>query len=225
MEARSHRIYELDSCPILAPEMSGALNAATKIAEILSPLEKPLDIVVTASLNGLDLDIHGCGKLDFEAQQALIAAAASLDLARIANHGVPLVERRAPEIADRPRPRDAAARRLPAGDGGRRRDSWPGLSLDAVGDAKRAADLYCGIGTFALRLAEKAEVYCVESDAGGARRRAARRTRGCRPSPRLRRGARPVRPPAAGGRTRARSTPSCSTRRAPARKSRRANSR
>ena len=37
---------------------------------------------------------------------------------------------------------------------------------DAVGDAKRAADLYCGIGTFALRLAEKAEVYCVESDAG-----------------------------------------------------------
>ena len=165
MEARSHRIYELDACPILAPEMSGALSAAREIADILESLEKPLDIVVTASLNGLDLDIHGCGKLDFQLQQALIAAAASLDLSRIANHGVPLVERRAPDIAiGRARvtpPPGAFLQATAAGE-----EILARLVIDAVGDAKKAADLYCGIGTFALRLAEKAEVYCVESDAG-----------------------------------------------------------
>ena len=66
MQARSHRIFELDACPILAPEMSGALLAARQIAEILQRRStKPLDIVVTATLNGLDLDMRGCGKLDF----------------------------------------------------------------------------------------------------------------------------------------------------------------
>ena len=143
----------------------GALSAAREIADILESLEKPLDIVVTASLNGLDLDIHGCGKLDFQLQQALIAAAASLDLSRIANHGVPLVERRAPDIAiGRARvtpPPGAFLQATAAGE-----EILARLVIDAVGDAKKVADLYCGIGTFALRLAEKAEVYCVESDAG-----------------------------------------------------------
>jgi 23S rRNA (uracil1939-C5)-methyltransferase len=165
MEARSHRIYELDACPILAPEMAGALNAARKVAEILKSLEKPLDIVVTASLQGLDLDVHGCGKLEFELEQALIVAAESLDLARIANHGAPLVERRAPEIQiGRVRvtpPPGAFLQATAAGE-----TILAQLVLDAVGEAKKAADLYCGIGTFALRLAEKADVFCVESEAG-----------------------------------------------------------
>lgn len=181
MEARSHRIYELDSCPILAPEMAGALNAARRVAEILKPLEKPLDIVVTASLQGLDLDVHGCGKLEFELEQALIRAAESLDLARIANHGVPLVERRAPEIQiGRVRvtpPPGAFLQATTAGEA-----ILAQLVLDAVAEAKNAADLYCGIGTFALRLAEKADVFCVEGEAGAlaAGLRAGRATAGLR---------------------------------------------
>ncbi|MCI4677673.1 RNA methyltransferase [Rhodoblastus acidophilus] len=164
MQARSHRIFELDACPILAPELAGALPAARRVAEVLESLEKPLDLVATASLNGLDLDIRGCGKLDFALEQAVIAEAQALDLARISNHGLPLVERRAPELAiGRARvapPPGAFLQATAAGE-----EILAQLVLDAVGAAKKTADLFCGIGTFALRLAEKAEVFCAESDA------------------------------------------------------------
>ena len=153
---------------------------------MLAPLEKPLDILVTASLNGLDVDIRGCGKLEFDMEQAVIAAAGSLDLARIANHGASLVERRAARNPDRPRPRTPPRRRLPAGDHRPAKEALARLVLDAVGAAKKVADLFCGIGTFALRLAEKADVFCVEGEAaalaaglrGGARRAGLRRLKG-----------------------------------------------
>jgi 23S rRNA (uracil1939-C5)-methyltransferase len=165
MQARSHRIFELDSCPILAPEMAGALPAARRIAEILKSLDKPLDLVATASLNGLDLDLRGCGPLDFSLEQAVIAAAQELDLARVSNHGLPLIERRAPEIlVGRARVAPPPGGFLQATAAGE--EALARLVLDAVGEAKKTADLFCGTGAFALRMAEKAEVFCAESDAG-----------------------------------------------------------
>ncbi len=182
MQARSHRIFELDSCPILAPEMAGALPAARRVAEILKNLGKPLDLVLTASLDGLDLDMRGSGALDFSLEQALIAAARDIDLARISNHGVALFERRAPKIlVGRARvapPPGAFLQATAAGE-----EALAGLVLDAVGGAKKTADLFCGVGTFALRLAEKAEVFCADGDAGAlaACLRGARETPGLRP--------------------------------------------
>lgn len=177
MEARSHKIFELTSCPILAPELLGAFAAAKTVAKIVKDKEKPLDIVVTASLHGLDLDLRGCGKLDFAHEQALIAAAQELDLARLSNHGLTLIERRAPEILV------GTARVVPPPGGflqateqGER--SLANLVRAAIGDVKKCADLFAGVGTFALRLAEKAEVLAVESDAAAleAGLRAARAT-------------------------------------------------
>ncbi len=163
MQARAHRIVEIDACPILAPDFSPALPILRKIAEILAPLDKPLDFVVTASLNGLDIDLRGCGKLDFAVEQTLIAAADACDLARIANHGAILVERRPPEIQiGRARVIPPSGGFLQATQAGE--EMLASLVVESVGGAKKAADLFCGIGTFALRLAEKAEVYCVESD-------------------------------------------------------------
>ncbi len=163
MQARSHRIYEIDACPILAPGLAGALPAARRVADILKSLDKPLDIVVTASLNGLDLDIRGCGKLDFALEQALIAAAQDLDFARLSNHGQPLVERRAPDIAiGRARVSPPPGAFLQATEAGE--EALARLVLEAVGAAKKTADLFCGVGAFALRLAETADVLCAESE-------------------------------------------------------------
>ncbi|WP_204319566.1 hypothetical protein, partial [Klebsiella aerogenes] len=39
------------------------------------------------------------------------------------------------------------------------------LVLDGVGKAKKAADLFCGVGPFALRLAAQTRVHAVDSDA------------------------------------------------------------
>ena len=52
-----------------------------------------------------------------------------------------------------------------------------------VGDAKAVADLFAGVGPFALRLAERARVVAVELDAAAATalRQAADKTRGLKP--------------------------------------------
>lgn len=181
MEARSHRIFELDACPILAPEMAGAVEAAREIAARLAENEKPLDLVVTASRTGLDVDVRGCGKLDFHTEQALIAAAQELDLARISNHGNVLIERRAPEIvcgrAVVSPPPGNFLQATAAGE-----EALASVVIDALSGAKKCADLFSGTGAFALRLAEKAEVFCAESDTAAlnAALRAARNTPGLR---------------------------------------------
>jgi 23S rRNA (uracil1939-C5)-methyltransferase len=182
MQARAHRIVEIDACPILAPEMAPALPAARELAGILSPLEKPLDFHVTASVSGLDIDIRGCGALQFPMEQQLIAAADRLDLARLANHGAAMVERRPPEIAmGRARVAPPSGGFLQATAAGE--EALARLVIEAVGGAKKVADLFCGVGTFSLRLAEKAEVWCVESDVESlaAGLRAGRAATGLRP--------------------------------------------
>ncbi|MGO9391834.1 class I SAM-dependent RNA methyltransferase [Rhodoblastus sp.] len=181
MQARAHRIVEIDACPILAPEFSQALPVLRRIASILAPLDKPLDFVVTATLNGLDIDIRGCGKVDFAIEQALVVTADECNLARIANHGAILVERLPPSIpmglATVAPPPGSFLQATEAGE-----KMLAQLVVEAVGAAKKVADLFCGSGAFALRLAEKAEVYCVESEveALAAGLRAGRATAGLR---------------------------------------------
>jgi len=57
------------------------------------------------------------------------------------------------------------------------------LAIAAVGKAKAVADLFCGVGTFALPLARKARVLAIDSDAAalGALDSAARNTNGLKP--------------------------------------------
>src|SRR5579863_5484440 len=64
MQARAHRIVAIEICPILAPSMAGALPSARKIASVTAKLGKPLDISVTVTLSGLDVDLRGAGALD-----------------------------------------------------------------------------------------------------------------------------------------------------------------
>ena len=66
MQARSHDIVAIDYCPLFAPSLDGAVPAARDIAQALARIGKPLDILVTASLAGLDVDVRGCGPLDAE---------------------------------------------------------------------------------------------------------------------------------------------------------------
>jgi len=59
----SHDIIPIDRCPILDPALDGALDAAWALAEALAPVRKPLDIQVTATKGGLDIDVRGSGPL------------------------------------------------------------------------------------------------------------------------------------------------------------------
>src|SRR2546421_5857285 len=57
---RAHHIISIDRCPILAPALAGAIPAAWALADALGT-DKPLDIQVTATDAGLDIDVRGSG--------------------------------------------------------------------------------------------------------------------------------------------------------------------
>jgi 23S rRNA (uracil1939-C5)-methyltransferase len=163
--AGSHDIIPIDRCPILAPGLKGALEAAWALAEALKPTGKPLDIQTTATNNGLDIDIRGSGPLPPPRIAALSRVAEQHRLARLTRHGELVLMRNAPEINI-----GAARVALPAGSflqatmAGE--ETLATLVGERIGKAKHVADLFCGVGPFALRLAARARITALDSDAG-----------------------------------------------------------
>ena len=174
MRARSHDIIDIETCPLFAPELDHAADIARDVAADLRGLAKPLDIQITATLGGLDVDVRGPGKLPDSEMRKLVRTAERRDLARISNHGVALIERRQAEVifgtAHVTIPPGGFLQATLAGE-----ETLARLAEEAVGKAKRVADLFCGAGAFALRLSAAHDVFAADSDAPaiGALRRAA----------------------------------------------------
>jgi len=164
MRARAHDIVEIDACPLFAPELSAAPEVARALAEAVKTLLKPLDIQATATLAGLDVDLRGCGPLGAGETRRLLGVAERLDLARLSNHGVALIERRPPLVA-------FGTARVVVPPGGFLQATAAGeetlaqLAAEALKGAGRVADLFCGAGAFALRLAGEHSVFAVDNDA------------------------------------------------------------
>lgn len=161
---RAHHIVAIDACPILARGLAGAIPAAWTIAEILKPTKKPLDIQMTATDAGIDVDVRGSGPLTAAHSTALTGAAEKYKLARVTRHGELVAQRAQPVIqigrAQVPLPAGAFLQATAAGEAALAR-----LVLEHVGNAKRVADLFCGVGPFALRLAETARIIAFDNDA------------------------------------------------------------
>jgi len=179
----SHEIIPIDRCPILDPALHGVLEAAWAIAEpLMTSMGKALDIQVTATLNGLDIDVRGSGALPTNMITALSRVAEKHRLARLTRHGELVLMRGSPEVAI-----GKAKVVLPPGAflqaTGKGEETLAALVIERCGRAKHIADLFCGVGPFALRLAERARVAALDSDAGGiaALQKAAKSTPGLKP--------------------------------------------
>ncbi|HEX9072492.1 MAG TPA: RNA methyltransferase [Pseudolabrys sp.] len=161
---RAHHIVAIDECPILAPGLGGALRAAWAIAEMLKPAGKPLDIQATATDSGLDIDVRGSGALNAERLTQLARIAEAQSLARLTRHGELVAQRAQPLLqvghAYVPLPPGAFLQATAEGE-----TTLARLVVEHVGKVKRVADLFAGIGTFALRLAETVRVSAADSDA------------------------------------------------------------
>ena len=161
---RAHHLVAIDHCPVLAASLHGAIEAAWAIAEALAAESKPLDIQVTATQTGLDVDVRGSGPLTPGRMTELARLAERHRLARLTRHGETVSQRALPTVtmgsARVVLPPGAFLQATAAGEA-----ALATLVLEHCGAAKSVADLFAGVGPFALRLAERAKVMAADSDA------------------------------------------------------------
>jgi 23S rRNA (uracil1939-C5)-methyltransferase len=180
--AHSHDVIPIDRCPILDPGLNGALDAAWALAEPLTGIGKPLDIQITATDSGLDVDVRGSGALPVAVVSALSAVAVRHRLARLTRHGELVLMRQPPGVTmGKARvilPPGSFLQATVAGE-----ETLAALVSERCRRAKHIADLFCGVGPFALRLAGKSRVAAYDSDAGAiaSLQKAAAATSGIKP--------------------------------------------
>jgi 23S rRNA (uracil1939-C5)-methyltransferase len=175
MGFHSHALENLDRCPILVP----ALAKAPDIARAVQAVAGDGDVSFTATLTGIDLDVKPRRRTRPERLTPLFAP---LGLARLSLNGEPLLLARAPVLRV-----GTALVELPTQGFLQATEAAEAilaqLVAEALDGAKVIADLFCGIGPFALRLAASARIFAADSDraAVAALDKAARNTRGLRP--------------------------------------------
>ena len=180
--ANSHDIIPVDRCPILDPGLSGALDAGWAVAEPLISIGKPLDIQITATHSGLDIDVRGSGPLPAPTIATLSRVAEQHRLARLTRHGELVLMRTPPTVtigtAQVTLPPGSFLQATVAGE-----ETLAALVAEHCGRAKHIADLFCGVGPFALRLAAKARIAAFDNDEGAvtALQKAATSTSGLKP--------------------------------------------
>jgi 23S rRNA (uracil1939-C5)-methyltransferase len=179
---RAHHLVAIDRCPILAPGLDGAIETAWAIAEALAGARKPLDIQFTATDAGLDVDVRGSGPLPAARMSELARVAERCRLVRLTRHGEIVAQRASPTLrigrAELVLPPGAFLQATAAGEAALAR-----LVETHCNGARTVADLFCGVGPFALRLAERMRVVASDNDAEAiaALRRAASGTKGLKP--------------------------------------------
>lgn len=157
MRAKSHEVLDIDACPILVPTLS---KHAPRIARALQPLAGDCDVSFTLSDTGIDLSVKSERKLK-PAQLAEFAR--THRLARLTFNGDPVFMAHPPAI----RMGKAMVEIPPASflqATAAAEETLAQLVVEGVGKVKSVADLFSGVGPFALRLAEGARVYAADSD-------------------------------------------------------------
>ncbi len=160
--AQSHDIIDLLECPVLLPALEKAMpGLRALLSELLPPGE--VRVLVTACDNGLDVNIDGVKGRLATITPTHGEAAETLGIVRLTLAGDPLISFGAPKIGVA-----GASVELPPGaflqavaDAER---EMAALVVEAVGKARKVADLYCGLGPFSFALARRASVTAVELD-------------------------------------------------------------
>lgn len=159
----SGTIVEIPDCEVIHPDLRPALAVAERLAVVGASRKAELSVMATRSANGLDLAVTGGKPLDGPLRIALAQEAESARLARL-TWDDEVVATRVPPLQTMGRaqvtpPPGAFLQATEEGEAALRR-----AVTEIVGDAARVIDLFSGCGTFALPLAEKAEVTAVESE-------------------------------------------------------------
>jgi len=182
MRARSHELVAIAQCPVLCPELSDAFDIAGALMVALTGICRAMEVQFTATHTGLDCNILGPRNLGYDQHTALTRIAQDRNLARLCVDGDPVLTQREPTIrmgrCDVILPAAAFLQATQRGE-----EVLSSLVGDRLRDAGNVADLFCGVGPFALRLSEHATIYAADSNAASlsALSSAANHTRGIKP--------------------------------------------
>lgn len=174
--ARSHDILDIEACPILVPALQ---KAAPRLAHLLYPMAGEADVAITATGTGLDLAVKSERS---PKPEAIAAFGQTHRLARLAWNGETRFMAQPPAVK-----MGKSMVELPVASflqaTGKAEEVLAELVAAAVGKSKSVADLFCGVGPFALRLAQTAKVFAADSDkpATAALAKAVRFTQGLKP--------------------------------------------
>jgi 23S rRNA (uracil1939-C5)-methyltransferase len=167
IERGGARLTPINQCPVLAPQLEATVLKLAPLAELALPARGEITMQCLLTDAGIDISIKGAGRVDLlhrAALENLIAEANALNLARLSFDGDPIIERAKPTLrmgkATVSPPPGAFLQPTASGE-----ETLARLTLEALHGAKRVVDLFSGIGTFALRIAEHAEVLAAEGDA------------------------------------------------------------
>jgi 23S rRNA (uracil1939-C5)-methyltransferase len=163
-ERASHRLVDVEECPVLLPSIVECLPLFRKLAALVMPRKGEVGLTVLASDGGMDLAMTSAAKLAPRAMAELIELAMSGGVSRLSLNAEVLVESRSPvlDMGDLPLvpPPAGFVQATRAGE-----EALAARVIEGIGEARKVADLFCGAGTFALRLARQASVRAVEGEA------------------------------------------------------------
>ncbi len=168
-ERQSHRLADLEDCPVLLPRLAALIEPLRALLLDVLPDGGGCDVIATDLEGGIDLVLVGPRSLDRAARERLVA----FDEAAVARISWQADDRGSPEPIAHRRPVAVrfAGHPVTPPPGAFLQASAEGEAalvaavLETVGEARRVADLFAGLGTFAVPLAQRAAVHAVEGDA------------------------------------------------------------
>lgn len=160
----SDTLVAVPHCLLVTPTLKAAFPALEALVRAGGSRTAELSLTVTDSLGGPDVAVAGGKPLDPVLHGELAQLAERFGLSRLAWEGEVIALRNPPAQAFGPArvspPPGAFLQATAAGEA-----ALLAFVRRAVGNARKVADLFAGSGTFALPLAEDAEVHAVEGDA------------------------------------------------------------
>ena len=150
-------------CQLLHPDLIGAFPALEAIVKLGGSRSQEMDLAITRTSSGGDVAVTGGKPADSTQRMDLARLVEAFGLARLSWNGEVTAQRAQPMMrfgrANVPLPVGAFLQATAEGEA-----ALLASVKGAVGPARRIIDLFAGIGTFGLPLAENAEIHAVEGD-------------------------------------------------------------
>ena len=164
-EKKSNKLVDLKECPVADEAIVALLPKLKVVLKDVIPAGKPSNVHITRTYTGLDILIETKKSLTLDARQELVDFAHKYNVAAIhlddGGFMDPVIIRREPLMkfgeTKVPLPPAAFVQATPDGE-----TAIVNFVVENCKGAKRVADLFAGIGTFTLPLAETHQVLAIE---------------------------------------------------------------